>query len=299
MAAAMVRAQALRGYRHLVTDLGGDPGRLLRRAGIRVSALDQLTALVSFEAMIDLLESSAAELGCPDFGLRLAERQDLGILGTLAVAMRYSPTVGEALVCAAKHLDAYNPAVGFTINTGDQPGQVRLDLQALHDHARPWAQTAEHGIGLLWRIVCMLSEGQCALRGAWFPHSAVASDVAYQSRFDAPMGFNADRAALAIDADDLDLPISGHNNELHAAATATSTPTPDPSTTAAETTSARSSRSCSAPERVAANGSPRPCTCTRARCNGDCARRARRSKTLRTRPAATSRGATCPTRTCP
>ncbi len=140
-----------------------------------MSALDRLTALVSFEAMIDLLESSAAELSCSDFGLSLAERQDLGILGTLAVAMRYSPTFGEALVCAAKHLDAYNPAVGFTINTGDQPGQVRLDLQVLHDHARPWAQTAEHGIGLLWRIVRMLSEGQRALRGVWFPHPAVGS----------------------------------------------------------------------------------------------------------------------------
>jgi hypothetical protein len=52
MAAAMVRAQALRGYRHLVTDLGGDPSRLLRRAGIRVSALDQLTALISFASVI-------------------------------------------------------------------------------------------------------------------------------------------------------------------------------------------------------------------------------------------------------
>ncbi len=33
MAAVMVRAQALRGYRYLVADLGGDSTRLLRRAG--------------------------------------------------------------------------------------------------------------------------------------------------------------------------------------------------------------------------------------------------------------------------
>src|SRR6478609_574750 len=102
MAASMVRAQALRGYRHLVADLGGDSTRLLRRAEIRVSALDQLTALISFEAVIDLLECSAAGLGGPDFGLRLADRQDLGVFGTLAVAMRYSETVGEALRCASK-----------------------------------------------------------------------------------------------------------------------------------------------------------------------------------------------------
>ncbi len=218
MAAAMVRARALRGYRHLVADLGGDSTRLLRRAGIRVSALDQLTALVSFEAMIDLLESSAAELGCPDFGLRLAERQDLAIVGTLAVAMRYSATVGDALRCASQHLDSYNPAVGFSIGSSGQPGQVRLDFH-VHEHPGGWAQTAEHGLGLGWRTVSMLSERRCLLRGVWFPHPAQGSAAGYRSRFDAPLSFDAGRAALTLDAADLDRPISGHNSELHDAAT--------------------------------------------------------------------------------
>ena len=78
---AMVQAQSLRGYRELVTDLGGNPTRLLRKAGIEPAALNQLTAFISFESLIDLLERSAADLGCPDFGLRLAERQDIGVLG--------------------------------------------------------------------------------------------------------------------------------------------------------------------------------------------------------------------------
>jgi AraC-like DNA-binding protein len=219
MPAAMVRAQALRGYRQLVADLGSDPARLLRRAGITVSALDQLTGLISFEAMIDLLECSAAELGCPDFGLRLADRQDLGTLGTLAVAMRYSATVGDALRCAAKHLDTYNPAIGFTIRSGDQRGQARLDFRLLHDHPRSWAQTAEHGIGLGWRTVNLLCEGRCRLRGVWLPHPAVGPEIAYRSRFPARLTFDADRAALAFDATALELAISGHNSELYDAAT--------------------------------------------------------------------------------
>ena len=219
MAAAMVRVQALRGYRHLVADLGGDLTALLRRAGIEVAALDQLTALISFEAMTDLLEYSAADLDCPDFGLRLADRQELGTLGTLAVAMRYAATVGEALRCASQHLDIYNPAIGFTINAGVQAGQARLDFQLRHNHVGHWAQTAEHGIGLGWRTVNMLCEGRCPLRGVCFPHPALGSLAAYHSRFGAPLTFNADHAALAIDASYLDLPISGRNSELHDAAT--------------------------------------------------------------------------------
>ena len=102
---AMVQAQSLRGYRELVNDLGGKPTRLLRKAGIEPAALDHMTAFISFESLIDLLEGSAGALGCPDFGLRLAERQDIGILGTLAVAMRHSDTLGEAVQCASKYLN--------------------------------------------------------------------------------------------------------------------------------------------------------------------------------------------------
>jgi hypothetical protein len=87
---AMVRAQSALGYRELVRDLGGNPTRLLRLAGIDPAAPNQLTAFVSFESLIGLMERSAAELDCPDFGLRLPERQDIGILDTLSVAMRYS-----------------------------------------------------------------------------------------------------------------------------------------------------------------------------------------------------------------
>ena len=161
---AMVQAQSLRGYRELVTDLGGNPTRLLRKAGIEPAALNRLTAFISFESQIDLLESSAADLGCPDFGLRLAERQDIGILGTLSVAMRYSATVGEAMGCASKYLHVYNAAIGFTINTEDRRGQARFVFQVLPGHYLRWAQTAEHGIGLTWRILTLLSEGRCHLQ---------------------------------------------------------------------------------------------------------------------------------------
>ena len=213
--AAMVQAQSLRGYRELVGDLGGNATKLLRRADIDPSALDHLTTFISFEAVTDLLERSSTELNTPDFGLRLAERQDIGILGTLAVAMRHSDTVGEAMSTASQYLDVYNAAISFTISTGSPRGQARLVFKLLPGHYLRWAQTAEHGIGLTWRILTMLSEGRCHLRGVWFPHPAVAAEASYQARFDAPAVFGADQAALAVTERDLDLPISDNIEELH------------------------------------------------------------------------------------
>jgi AraC-like DNA-binding protein len=217
--AAMVQAQSLRGYRELVGDLGGNPTRLLRQAGIDPGALKQLTAFISFHALTDLLERSAAELRCPDFGLRLAERQDIGILGTLAVAMRYSATVGEAMQCVSKYLEVYNAAIAFTIRTGEPLATARLEFRLLSGHYTGWAQTAEHGIGLTWRIMTLLSDGRCHLGQVWFPHAAVATEAMYRPRFNAPLAFRADQAALAVAETDLELPISESIQELHDVAT--------------------------------------------------------------------------------
>ena len=215
----MVQAQSLRGYRELVGDLGGNATRLLRKADIDPAALDQLTAFINFEAVTDLLERSATELGSPDFGLRLAERQDIGILGTLAVAMRYSDTLGEAMFTASQYLDVYNAAVSFSITTGEHRGQARFVFRLLPGHYRRWAQMAEHGIGVTWRVLTLLSEGRCHLKGVWFPHPAVASEESYRARFPAPLVFGADQAALAVAERDLDLPISDNIEELHDLAT--------------------------------------------------------------------------------
>jgi AraC-like DNA-binding protein len=211
---AMVRAQSLRGYRELVRDLGGNPNRLLTRSGVKPDALDQLTTFITFSSLIDLLERSAIDLDCPDFGLRLAERQDIGVLGTLAVAMQYSTTLGEALRCASKYLHVYNAAIAFNLEAGGARGESLLTFGILGDHAPSWAQTADHGLGLAWRITTVLSEGRCRLRHVWLPHAAMASEATYHLRFDAPLTFAAERAALAINAKDLDRNLSEHNDDL-------------------------------------------------------------------------------------
>jgi len=217
---ALVQAQSLRGYQELVRDLGGNPARLLRQAGIDPGDLNRLTAFIDFEAQIDLLEHSAAELGCPDFGIRLAERQDIGILGTLAVAMRHSATMGEAMQCVSKYLEVYNTALAFTIQTGEPNGEARLEFRLLRDHSPlPWAQTTEHGIGLAWRIMTLLSEGRCDLLRVSLPHPGIGTAADYRTHFDAPVAFRSDHGALAVAESDLDLQISENIVELHDAAT--------------------------------------------------------------------------------
>ena len=215
---AMVRAQAVRGYRALVAELGGDPARLLRAAKIKSTAFDQPGSLISFGAVVQLLERSARDLACPDFGLRLAERQDIGILGPLAVAMRYSATVGEAMRCASKYIYVYNAAIGFSVRADKGDDQALFTFEILSEHGPRCAQMIEHGVGITCRILSMLSAGRSHLRQVWLPHPAVASRASYRRHLGAPVEFKAPLAALAIDRGDLDLPLGEHNEELRALA---------------------------------------------------------------------------------
>jgi AraC-like DNA-binding protein len=215
----MVRASSLRGFRELVSDLGGQPVRLLRKAGIEPGALDQLAAFISFASLIDLLERSASDLDCPDFGLRLAERQDIGMLGTLAVAIRHSATVGDAIRCAARYISVHNDAVAFNVDAEAVRGHARLEFRVLVKHAPRWAQTAEHAVDLAWRILILLSERRCHLTEVRFPHPPIAPLETYHSRFDAPVMFHATEPSLTLSAKDLDLVISEHNQDLHDLAT--------------------------------------------------------------------------------
>src|SRR3546814_19929585 len=101
----MVRVQALRLYSEVVEELGGNPARLLELARIAPQSLSQVDAFISYRSLIHLLERSAIELKCPDFGLRLASRQGgIATLGPLEVAMRNSTTVGAAYRYCAGHL---------------------------------------------------------------------------------------------------------------------------------------------------------------------------------------------------
>jgi AraC-like DNA-binding protein len=216
---ALVQAQSLRGYPELVRELGGNPIPLLQDAGIDPADLNRLTVFVDFEAQMNLLERSAAELRCPDFGMRLAERQDIGVLGTLAVAMRYSATLGEAIQCVCKYFEIYNTAIAFTIWTGNPSGEALLELRPLEQHYPLGAQVAERGVYLTARIITLLSEGRCELLRVSLPHPPVSNKAIYRTYFAAPITFGAEVAGIAIAERDLYLPISEHNAELRDAAT--------------------------------------------------------------------------------
>jgi hypothetical protein len=102
---AVIPVDALRKFEDVVRSLGGEPAALLAKSHLDAAIFDNRKAVISYRAMVNLLERVAVELKCPDFGMRLAAAQDATkvLYGPLGLAMRNSRTVGEAYRFCASH----------------------------------------------------------------------------------------------------------------------------------------------------------------------------------------------------
>jgi AraC-like DNA-binding protein len=210
---SMVRAAGLRGLPALVDGLGGDGAALLARFHVPPAALASDDAVIPSIAAARVLEQAAAELSCPDLGLRLAEQQNARVLGPLAVAIENSPTLGAALDTATRFLFVHSPALSLT-KIPDPAGRPNV-LGLLYAGAEGLPpQVADLGLGLVHRIIVLLAAGSYGLRSVLLPHAPLAPVTRYTAFFGADVRFDQPGAVLRVPARLADEPVPGGNRVL-------------------------------------------------------------------------------------
>ena len=227
----VVLAKLLAGYRELVTELGGRPAMFLDSVGITKRDLDNPFALVPVRAAGQLLEDSAARLGCPDFGLRLAERQAMeAIMQPLDQLFRSAPSVRAALECCSRHVGAYNSGLtmeldGQGIDSADFDAECATDetLGNLHmvdfkllDGLSLFPQMIEQLLLLTHNSIIWLSAGFARSRAVWFSHLNISAPVVYARRFNAVIRFGQEYDAILFSDVDLATRIAECNADLFA-----------------------------------------------------------------------------------
>lgn len=197
----MIRAASLRGFVPLVEQLGGDADALLGRFGFSrelIAADDELVPITAHDQMLD---TAADVLDCPDLGLRLAERQDLGVLGPLAVAIESSSTVADALACASRFLFVHSPALSIQVE--DDPwgaaGVVALTYRK-NLHESPYSpQAMELGLGLFHLVARVLIGLETRVRSVEVPHAPLSPVVRYTDYFGTDVKFDRPTGALRVE----------------------------------------------------------------------------------------------------
>lgn len=197
----MIRGASLRGFARLVEELGGEPGEFIRRFAIPPDALTSEEGLVPITSHDLMLDAAARDLGCPDFGLRLARVQDIGILGQLALAIQASSTVTDALECASRFLFVHSPALSIGVEADPRGRREVVALTYRKDlRESPYSpQAMELGLGLFHQVAVGLVGGLTGLRSVELPHRPLSPVSRYTEFFGAEVQFGCPTAALRVE----------------------------------------------------------------------------------------------------
>lgn len=196
----MLRSAALFDYRDLVASLGGRPDQLLRKYHISPKCITAADGLVPLHSFVHLLEDTARQLDCSNFGLRLAAIQDVSFLGPLAVGMRNTETLAEAMRFIARYLFIHSPGISLTIIDESKKGRGLAEVRFAMTlpNIPVTRQVHDLGLGNTHQIMKFLAGDKYRPVEVEVPHRPIAATKDYLRFFGAPIRTDQSFARIIV-----------------------------------------------------------------------------------------------------
>jgi AraC-like DNA-binding protein len=199
-----VRAAALSNYAKVARQLGLDPNRMLREAGLSARALNVPDLRVPAAKVLALLEASAEKSGCLTFGLRMAESRRLSDFGAISLLITHQPTLRDVLVLVIRYRDLLNEAL--TIHLEDSGDLVIIREELVTESSQPARQSYELAVGTIFRLF------RAILGPNWYPysvnftHPALTEGNVHRRLFGLNVKFDTEFNGIVCNSADLDRP---------------------------------------------------------------------------------------------
>lgn len=204
-----MRAGAMSGLRELAAQLGQVPEPMLRRFGLPPAMFDDPELRVPYGAACRMLEACADEWGCPDFGLRLGQTQQLDIFGPIGLVARLGGTVGDALSALRSHMNVHSTGitVGMRIDASFDRRSLGVVSYTPSPRAGAGRQKLELSMALVRNIVAVVS-GRLNFTAVdvHFACPEPVDTAPVRAFFLCPVHYSATETALRFHADILALP---------------------------------------------------------------------------------------------
>lgn len=187
----LVRAGGVLGIRTLMRSIDVDPEHVLLHCGITDDMLSDPDRYISYRNVLMAVEYPAQYLGVNDFGLRLADQQNLEFLGVLSIAIRSAATIFEAFNLATKFIHFHTPGVMINISPDISGNSETIEFEFLLDQLPQMPQATEHAVSHLVGITKLLSAGSVLPEKIYLRHNQNASTESYRKHLGAVPEFNA------------------------------------------------------------------------------------------------------------
>lgn len=212
----MLRAAGMRGFGAMMRSYQVVPEPLLQKVGIPIAALEDDELRISLNAYAELLEMAAELIDCPDIGLLMAERQDISILGPIAIAMQNAATVGEGFGVCSQFLHTHSPGIRLSIHPDrPDPGITSLRISLVVPKGMRTVQLMDQCLADLHHFIAWMAQERPPVLAVHLPHKPAATKARYQRVFEFSPAFKQDHAQLQIPSDFLDHSLEGASEAIH------------------------------------------------------------------------------------
>jgi AraC-like DNA-binding protein len=210
----LARAASFDGFDALCVELGLDATALLQEAGLDPAALQEPDALISYRSYAKALELAASASRQPHFGLLLAAKQSLSMLGPVGFLVGEAPDLRSAITQLGRYVHLHNQASVLRLEVAN--GVAIWSYESLDPNVQGHALHEDHvlatGMNLFRRFV---GHDQHPLF-VGVQHAAQRNISVYRRLFGCRVEFAAEYVQIVFDAALLDRPVRGHDPRLHA-----------------------------------------------------------------------------------
>ncbi|MFM0165788.1 transcriptional regulator, AraC family [Burkholderia sp. GAS332] len=206
------RGWVLQGLSQTIATLGGDVDAYADRFQLPLRLERDADAPFPGDRLVRLLEACAAELSCPDFGMRAGFAQGRDALGPIALVALHCATVGEAIEAIARYLNLLNSALELQLLNTRSGSRVSYELKVLR--AGPTRQIEEWTLAVGLRVLRVIASDQARPKAIRLPHAPLLSLAYYTKFFGCPVRFSQAGYGIELFATDLKRPMLRNDPEL-------------------------------------------------------------------------------------
>jgi AraC-like DNA-binding protein len=187
MPVVQVRAASLTGFVEVAQSLGLDPGPLLDGAGLTGVTDADDDMMIDAGAAADLLEDAATLSGCMSFGLLMAERRSLSVLGAISLLLEHQVRPRDRIAALVDYQGLLGGALSIGARESDGVLVVSMDVQS-RLHRR---QAIELMVGVLYRALVDTTGGDWQPECVHFVHGPPGDLGVHRRFFACPIAFES------------------------------------------------------------------------------------------------------------
>lgn len=212
-ASPWVRSGVLAHAPQLVQELGGDLTQVCESVGVTETMIEDGDIPVRFSQVMQFFDLAGRLCATPDFGLRLAERQTLAVLGPIWLLMQNAPDVKQMLLDLKQYATLHSRGLGgdiVAIADGLTLSYHIVDPGPVDDR-----QTIELGLALLCKELRRHAPQGWQPVSVQLRYRPPVELARYRRIFGPNLVFNQELNAVTIDTAILSCPLNNARSPHH------------------------------------------------------------------------------------